>query len=104
MAIENLIFRRLTAIPSLVDIEIVLQDLLLIDNEVKDKYPREQRVNFLAAALRRRNFFRGAQQSLEMADLFLRLRQIYTINDFQSLDGLLREFQLYKIERNRTGT
>ncbi len=104
MAIENLIFRRLSAVPSLVDVEVVLQDLLLLDNTVKEQYPPEQRLNFLAAALRRRNFFRSAQQALDMADLFLRLRELYTINDLESLESLVREFQLYKIERDGTGT
>ncbi|MCK5557462.1 MAG: hypothetical protein KAJ01_03750 [Candidatus Hydrogenedentes bacterium] len=104
MAIESFIFRRLLAVPALVDIEIVLQDLLLLDNEVRDKYPRERRLNFLAAALRRRNFFRTAQQALDMADLFLKFREMYDINDFESLDVLVMEFQIYKIERNGTGT
>jgi hypothetical protein len=104
MVMENLIFRRLSAVPSLVDVEVVLQDLLLLDNAVKEQYPPEQRLNFLAAALRRRNFFRSAQQALDMADLFLRLRQLYAINDLESLESLVREFLLYKTERNRTGT
>ena len=104
MAIENLIFRRLIAVPSLVDVEVVLQDLLLLDNEVKEQYPREQRLNFLAAALRRRRFFRSAEQALDMADLFLRLREIYALSDLESLEALVREFQLYKIERKGTGS
>ena len=104
MATENLIFRRLSAVPSLVDVEVVLQDLLLLDNAVKEQYPPEQRLHFLAAALRRRNFFRSAQQAMDMADLFLRLRQLYSINELESLESLVREFQLYKIQRNRTGT
>ena len=104
MAIENLIFRRLIAVPSLVDVEVVLQDLLLLDNEVKELYPPEQRVSFLAAALRRRRFFRSAEQALDMADLFLRLREIYALSDLESLEALVREFQLYKIERNGTGS
>ena len=104
MAIENLIFRRLIAVPSLVDVEVVLQDLLLLDNEVKEQYPREQRLNFLAAALRRRRFFRSAEQALDMADLFLRLRDMCVIKDLESLEALVQEFQLYKIERKGTGT
>jgi hypothetical protein len=104
MTVDNIIFRRLTSAPSLVGVEVVLQDLLLLDNEVKELYPREQRLSFLAAALRKRNFFRSAQQALDMADLFLRLREMYALNDLESLDALVREFQLYKVERNGTGT
>lgn len=104
MAIESILFRKLMAVPALVDIEVVLQDLLLLDNEVKDKYPREQRLNFLAAALRRRDFFRTAGQALDMADLFLRFREMYEIKDFESLDRLVQEFQVYKVQRNGTGT
>jgi len=104
MAMENLIFRRLSAVPSLVDVEVILQDLLLLDNTVKEQYPPEQRLNFLAAALRRRKFFRSARQALDMADLFLRLRQLYALENLESLESLVREFQLYKSQRNRTGT
>jgi hypothetical protein len=104
MAIESFIFKKLMSIHALVDIEIVLQDLLLLDNEVRDEYPREQRVHFLAAALRRRGFFRTAHQALDMADLFLRFREIYGIDDFESLDRLVQEFQVYKVEKDRTGT
>jgi hypothetical protein len=104
MAIENLLFRRLTAVRALVDIEVVLQDLLLLDNEVREKCPREQRLHLLAAALRRRKFFRTAEQALDMADLFLRFREIYAINDFDSLDRLVQELQVYKVERNSAGT
>ncbi len=104
METERFIFRKLMAVPALVDIEIVLQDLLLLDNEVQDKYPREQRVHFLAAAVQRRGFFRTPQQSLDMADLFIRFREMYAIDDFESLDRLVQEFQAYKVERDRTGT
>jgi hypothetical protein len=104
METERFIFRKLMAVPALVDIEIALQDLLLLDNEVRDKYPREQRVHFLAAAVRRRGFFRTAQQSLDMADLFIRFREMYAIDDFESLDRFVQEFQAYKVEKDRTGT
>ena len=104
MTVDNIIFRRLIAVPSLVGVDVVLQDLLLLDNAVKERYPPEQRLNFLAAALRRRKFFRSAQQALDMADLFLRLRKMCAINDLESLDALMQGFQLYKLERNRTGT
>jgi hypothetical protein len=82
----------------------VLQDLLLLDNEVKERYPREQRVHFLAAMLVRRKFFRNAEQSLDMAGFFLRVRELYSLSDIESLDAFVREFQLYKDERDRTGT
>jgi hypothetical protein len=104
MATESFLFRKLMLLPALVDIEIVLQDLLLLDNEVRDKYPREQRVHFLAAALRRRGFFRTAEQALDMTDLFIRFREMYEIDDFESLDRLVQEFRAYKVERDRTGT
>lgn len=104
MAMENLTFRQLMAVPSLVDIEIVLQDLLLIDDEIKDKLAREERRMRLAAALRNRNFFRTADQALDMAELFLGLREIYEIDDVESLDSFIREFRLYRFERDMTGT
>ena len=54
--------------------------------------------------MRRRRFFRSAEQALDMADLFLRLREIYALSDLESLEALVREFQLYKIERKGTGS
>jgi hypothetical protein len=88
---KQLLLTKLREMHSLVEIEVVLEDLTLLDSE-SAWWPRESRRRALAEGLHRRKFFATFDECLEMADLWMRLRLVFGLKHLHHTRMLFYEF------------
>ena len=97
--IDVLIFEKLSMIPSYVDIEVALEDLMYIDEQVKTTVPSEERLRILASGLYRRRFFESGDECMEMARTFLRLKAMYQLDSMRKMYNFINSYKLYVLDR-----
>jgi hypothetical protein len=97
--IDILIYEKLSLIPSCVDIEVVLEDLLYMDEHVRSSVPEEERLRILASGLYRRRFFDMGDDCMEMARMFLRFRTVYGLNSAHKMYGFINNYKLYILDK-----
>ncbi len=70
--------RELAHLPARVEIRAILEDLAFLDEEACE-WPLKVRRRFLAEGLYRRKFFDHFEECQEMADLWIRLKESFSI-------------------------
>jgi len=99
--VKDLIFERLASFHSRVDLEVILEDLFLVDQSLPDHHPPEERANILAAAALRREFVEDPKEAENLADLFTRIRRLYSIHTEDDMRQFILRFHLYLKESER---
>lgn len=97
--VDILIYEKLSLIPSCVDIEVVLEDLLYMDEHVRSSVPEEERLRILASGLYRRRFFDMGDDCMEMARMFLRFRTLYGLSSAQKMYRFINNYKLYILDK-----
>ena len=98
-SLDVLIFEKLNVIPSYVDVEVVLEDLMYIDEHVKTAVPPEERLRILASGLYRRRFFDCGEECMEMARTFLRLKELYQLDSMRKMYDFVNSYKLYVLDK-----
>lgn len=96
---DILIFEKLSMVPSYVDVEVVLEDLMHIDEHMKTTVPSEERLRILASGLYRRRFFDSGDECMEMARTFLRLKALYKLDTLRKMYDFINSYKLYVLDR-----
>ena len=99
--VDSLIFEKLDTIPSYVDVEVVLEDLMYIDEHMKATVPSEERMRILASGLYRRRFFDSGDECMEMARDFLRLKTLYQLDSMRKMYDFINSYKLYVLDRQQ---
>ncbi len=99
LSFDVLIFEKLSMIPSYVDVEVVLEDLMYIDEHMKASVPSEERLRILASGLYRRRFFDCGEECMEMARTFLRLKDLYRLDSMRKMYDFINNYKLYVLDR-----
>jgi len=97
--IDILIYEKLSLIPSCVDIEVVLEDLLYMDEHVRSSVPEEERLRILASGLYRRRFFDLGDDCMEMARMFFRFKTLYGLNSARKMYSFINNYKLYILDK-----
>lgn len=96
---DILIFEKLGVIPSYVDIEVVLEDLMYIDEQVWPNVPPEERLRILASGLYRRRFFECGEECMEMARTFIRFKELYKLDSLRKMYNFINSYKLYMLDK-----
>ncbi len=94
-SMRDLTFERLVSFRSRVNLEVVLEDLFLVDQSLPEHHPPEDRATILAAAALRREFVEKPEDAQGLADLFLRIRRLYSIHTEDDMHQFILRFHLY---------
>jgi hypothetical protein len=97
--VDILIFERLSLIPSYVDIDVVLEDLMFLDESMRTTVPSEERLRVLASGLYRRRFFECGEECMEMARLFVRLKALHHLDSFRRMYSFINSYKLYILDK-----
>jgi hypothetical protein len=97
--VDILIFEKLDMIPSYVDVEVVLEDLMYIDEHMRATVPFEEKMRILASGLYRRRFFESGDECMEMARDFLRLKALYELDSMRKMTDFINNYKLYVLDR-----
>ena len=97
--VDILIFEKLSFIPSYVDIEVVLEDLMFLDESIRSTTPPEERLRILASGLYRRRFFESGEECMEMARLFIRLKDLHRLDSVRKMYSFINSYKLYILDR-----
>lgn len=100
---DVLIYEKLNLIPSLVDIEVVLEDLMYLEEHIKTTTSSEERLRILASGLYRRRFFDSGDECMEMARIFLRLKALYRLDSIRKMYNFINSYKLYILEKQSLG-
>ena len=103
LKVDVLIFEKLDLIHSYVDIEVVLEDLMYMDEHIKDTIPAEEHLRILASGLYRRRFFESGEECLEMARTFLRLKALYNLTTVRKMYNFINNYKLYVLDKQDLG-
>ena len=98
--LDILIFEKLSMVPSYVDVEVVLEDLMYIDEHMKATVPSEERLRILASGLYRRRFFDSGDECMEMARTFLRLKVLYQLDSLRKMYDFINSYKLYVLDKH----
>ena len=97
--VDILIFEKLSLIPSYVDVEVVLEDLMFMDENIRTTVPPEERLRILASGLYRRRFFESGDECMEMARLFIRLKSLHRLDSLRKMYSFINSYKLYVLDR-----
>ena len=100
---DVLIFEKLDLVHSCVDIEVVLEDLMYMDEHIKGTVSVEEHLRILASGLYRRRFFDCGEECLEMARMFLRLKELYNLNTVRKMYNFINNYKLYVLDKQDFG-
>ena len=101
--LDILIFEKLYLIPSNVEIEVVLEDLMYMDEHIKATVPPEEQLRILASGLYRRRFFDCGDYCMEMARMFLRLKAQYRVDSQGKMLDFINSYRLYIFDKQHLG-
>ena len=98
-SVDILVFEKLSMIPSYVDVEVLLEDLMYIDEHMKTTMPAEERLRILASGLYRRRFFDSGEECMEMARTFLRLKAMHHLDSMRKMYDFINSYKLYVLDK-----
>lgn len=96
---DVLMFEKLNMVPSYVDVEVVLEDLMYLDEHMKANVPSEERLRILASGLYRRRFFDSGDECMDMTRTFLRLKALYHLDSLRKMYDFINSYKLYVLDR-----
>jgi hypothetical protein len=96
---DILIFEKLSLIPSYVEIEVVLEDLMFLDESIRPTTAPEERLRILASGLYRRRFFDCGEECMEMARTFVRLKELHRLDSFRKMYSFINGYKLYILDK-----
>jgi hypothetical protein len=101
--LEILVFEKMSLIPSYVDVEVVLEDLMYMDEHIRPTVPVEERLRILASGLYRRRFFDCGDECMEMARTFVRLKALYQLDSVKKMYSFINNYKLYMLDKQNVG-
>ncbi|MBI5118873.1 hypothetical protein HZA56_20585 [Candidatus Poribacteria bacterium] len=101
--LDVLIFEKMGLIPSYVDVEVVLEDLMYMDEHIRPTVPVEERLRILASGLYRRRFFDCGDECMEMARTFVRLKTLYRLDSVKKMYSFINNYKLYMLDKQNVG-
>lgn len=94
------LFEKISRLPSLVDMGVIIEDLSLLDADM-EWWPRDIRRRVLAEGLEKRKFFATREQALEAVELWMQAKEMFGLRQVHHARLLISEYNSY-LERLRS--
>ncbi len=88
------LFEKISRLPSLVDMGVVIEDLSLLDADM-DWWPRDIRRRVLAESMEKRKFFATHEQALEAVELWMKAKEIWGLRQIYHARLFISEYNAY---------